>query len=122
MLKNAWNVEDDSIVLTGEVDPIREEYDLRGRRGESEGHSKQVTATVVIHPGPFHSQFIPSTPTVSKNKGRKCPVFSECTMLFSFQTSEFSPLIVSRHLSTSRSLALDITRDLVYLSSTLVGL
>ena len=37
-------------------------------------------------------------------------------MLFSFQTSELSPLIVSRRLSTSPSLALDITRDLVYLS------
>ena len=30
--KNAWNVEDEGIVFTGEVDLIREEYDL-GRRG-----------------------------------------------------------------------------------------
>ena len=32
VLKNAWNVEDDSIVSVGEVDLIREEYDV-GRRG-----------------------------------------------------------------------------------------
>ena len=39
-------------------------------------------------------------------------------MLFSFQTFERSPLLVSRRLPTSRSLALDITRALFYLLAT----
>ena len=49
---------------------------------------------------------------------RNRPVSSERIMLFSFQTFERSPLLVSRRLPTSRSLALDITRALFYLLAT----
>lgn len=48
VLKNAWNVEDDGIVFVGEVDLIREEYDV-GRRGRVWEGGRIDMVRVIFH-------------------------------------------------------------------------